>query len=528
MMFHWLALAVLSISLKVTAATPTWLNQVQKLDLSEKTKIYLPSDASYVNQTIQRYTTFQAPTYKVSIKPALAGDVQKIVKFAASHNVPFLATGGGHGFSTTLRALHGGIEIDLGFFKNISVDPKASTMVVGGAVLNGDVIQPLYAAGKELQTGSDACVGLVGTTLGGGVGRYNGLHGMLLDALQSVELVTASGDLVTASKKENVDLFWGIRGAGMNFGIVVEATYLVPDLTNNGKVMNADFLFPVNESTAVFEYFKSLEETLPAELSLILQVGYNINFGGTYIVVNAVYAGLMSDGLPLIQPLIDANPSMKSISVVTYNNLISSAFFGTAPKSGICTKGLNRSVYGVGIKTFHIPTFIEYFQNLQHLYSEYPAAQSSVFFIESFPKQAVVAVPNDATAYPHRGTNAHLLFNYGTTDPAIQTKIDDFGKQARNNFSATSGFDGLQVYVSYGHGDEGPIPLYSERNLPRLRKIKQQWDPEGLFNFNQPLGKKYRQVSRRPNMMSIVRVAESDSGLGLVPSRSSICVPSPQ
>ncbi|EHK97189.1 hypothetical protein M7I_7073 [Glarea lozoyensis 74030] len=207
---------------------------MQKLDLSEKTKIYLPSDASYVNQTIQRYTTFQAPTYKVSIKPALAGDVQKI----------------------------------------------------------------------------------------------------------SVELVTASGDLVTASKKENVDLFWGIR---------VEATYLVPDLTNNGKVMNADFLFPVNESTAVFEYFKSLEETLPAELSLILQVGYNINFGG-----------------------------------------------------------------------------------------------SSVFFIESFPKQAVVAVPNDATAYPHRGTNAHLLFNYGTTDPAIQTKIDDFGKQARNNFSATSGFDGLQ------------------------------------------------------------------------------------
>lgn len=84
--------------------------------------------------------------------------------------------------------------------------------------------------------------------------------------------------------------------------------------------------------------------------------------------------------------------------------------------------------------------------------------------------------------------NIDRLFNYGTTDPAIQTKIDGFGKQARNNFSATSGSDGLQVYVSYGHGDEGPIPLYSERNLPRLRQIKQEWDPEGLFSFNQPLG----------------------------------------
>lgn len=81
-MFLWLAVVMLSMSLKLTAATPTWLNQVYKLDLSEKTKIYLPSDASYVNETIQRYTTFQAPTYGVSIKPALAGDVQKIVGFS--------------------------------------------------------------------------------------------------------------------------------------------------------------------------------------------------------------------------------------------------------------------------------------------------------------------------------------------------------------------------------------------------------------------------------------------------------------
>jgi len=71
---------------------------------------------------------------------------------------------------------------------------------------------------------------------------------------------------------------------------------------------------------------------------------------------------------------------------------------------------------------------------------------------------------------------------------AIQTTIDSIGKEARNNFSATAGFDGLQVYVSYGHGDEGPIPLYSETNLPRLRDIKQEWDPEGLFSFNQPFG----------------------------------------
>jgi hypothetical protein len=116
----------------------------------------------------------------------------------------------------------------------------------------------------------------------------------------------------------------------------------------------------------------------------------------------------MSSGLPLIQPLIDAHPNLKNITMVTYNNLLTSAFFGTAPKNAPCTKGLDRTVYGVGIKSYDIPTFATYFQNLQKLFTQYPAAQSSVFFIEAFPKQAVIAIPDSTTAYPHRDINAHL------------------------------------------------------------------------------------------------------------------------
>ena len=130
------------------------------------------------------------------------------------------------------------------------------------------------------ETGSQKCVGMIGAMLGGGVGRYNGLHEMMADALLSVEMVTATGDMVNVSATENSDLFWGLRGAGFNNGIVVSATYTVYDLTNQGSVMNADFLFPLNESTAVFQYFKSLETTQSAELALILQVGFNAELGG--------------------------------------------------------------------------------------------------------------------------------------------------------------------------------------------------------------------------------------------------------
>ena len=97
----------------------------------------------------------------------------------------------------------------------------------------------------------------------------------MLDALESVQLVTAKGDLITVSKKENVDLFWGIRGAGFNFGIVTEATYNVYEATYHGQVMEGDLLFPASANRSIWETIKSYDDTLPAELSLTTSVAYN-------------------------------------------------------------------------------------------------------------------------------------------------------------------------------------------------------------------------------------------------------------
>lgn len=127
------------------------------------------------------------------------------------------------------------------------------------------------------------------------------------------------------------------------------------------------------------------------------------------MVVNAAYAGPMSKGMPLVQPLIDAHPIKQNITMVTWNNLLSSAFFGLAPKNAPCIKGQDRNVYGVGIKTYHVPTFTTFLTDLQNFFLQYPAARSSVFFIEAFPNQAVKGVADDATAYPHRDMNAHLF-----------------------------------------------------------------------------------------------------------------------
>ncbi|KAL7916744.1 hypothetical protein GGI35DRAFT_474009 [Trichoderma velutinum] len=460
---------------------------LKSIGLSSGTKIFTSTDSNFVNETTQRYTVFNSPTYLQSVKPALESDVQKIVKYAVQHNIPFLATGGGHGFATSFGKLQNGLEIDMSSLNSISINKAASTVTVTGAVLNGDIIEPLFQAGKQLPTGSEKCVGLIGSTLGGGVGRLNGLHGMILDSLLSVRIVTASGDIVTASTTQNSDLFWGIRGAGFNFGIITSATYRVYDLPNNGQIMNADFLYPLNESTAIFNYFKSLESTLPAELALIMSTGFNPSLGGQYLVVNAAYYGPQSVGIPLVQPLIDANPIMQNITTVPYNQLLSAAFFGTAPASAPCVKQNKRVVYGLGISTYDVPTFENYFNNLSSIFNSQPQFRDSVFFIEAFPMQAARKVADNATSYPHRDFNAHLLFNYGYTDASQVSVIDSFGKNARNVFAAKSGFGEIRSYVSYGHGDENPSALYGAQNVARLKSLKSTWDYQGVFNFNEPL-----------------------------------------
>lgn len=128
---------------------------------------------------------------------------------------------------------------------------------------------------------------MVGATLGAGVGRYQGLHGLIIDALLSVRIVVASGELVTASSTENSDLFWAIRGAGANFGIITYATYKIVDLTNKGQVLNADFRFPVSKNESVWNILKTLNDnTLPAPASIFSIMNYDPNFGGVCILIS--------------------------------------------------------------------------------------------------------------------------------------------------------------------------------------------------------------------------------------------------
>ena len=121
---------------------------------------------------------------------------------------------------------------------------------------------------------------MVGATLNGGVGRYQGLHGLIGDSLISLRMVTAEGDVITVSAHEHPDLFWGLRGAGSNFGVILEATYRLHDQTNGGYLLNADLVFPASANQSFFETLATYQDRLPPELSLFTLIDYNMTNGG--------------------------------------------------------------------------------------------------------------------------------------------------------------------------------------------------------------------------------------------------------
>lgn len=116
---------------------------------------------------------------------------------------------------------------------------------------------------------------MIGATIGAGIGPYQGLHGLVIDALRSVTLVTAAGDIVTVSEYEHPDLWWAIRGAGANFGIITSATYEIYDAPNSGNLVEADFVYPHTVNASLFNLLASLDETYPKEMGMTMVLGYN-------------------------------------------------------------------------------------------------------------------------------------------------------------------------------------------------------------------------------------------------------------
>ncbi|KAI3331320.1 FAD-binding domain-containing protein [Ustulina deusta] len=490
---RWLWLLALPTSFCLDVAT-VFRNNVW----SAQTTFHVRGEPGFANVT-ERWTVVGAPTYSAVISPGTEKDLMKSVRLATRNNIQFLVTGGRHSVSTTLAQLHDGLAIDLSQFDQVVVDSDRETLTIGGGVRQGQLLDSVYEAGFVMQQGSCSCPGYVGVTVGGGIGRFTGVFGMAIDALVSLRLITADGRLLTVSKTSYPDLFWAIRGAGANFGIVVSATYKIHKISDHPdqlqQVFIVDVSLPANKSSVYFDLLESYHGngSLPANLAQITALTWDEEYNSSMVLGNWIYMGLEDEGRKILAPVLSLDALNISARMVPWNRITASQGFGQFD-AALCEAGKVRDHYAATVRKISANTLQTVFEKLTRFLIDHPDARSTSMQVETFPNQAALAVPAESTAYPWRDALAHfaLVFTLDSSRNVATTRAaSKLGPEIRSDISRTSGYPGLTVYLNYAHGDEPIESIYGREKLPRLANMKRRWDPDNVFSFQHAIPTRY-------------------------------------
>ncbi len=292
-----------------TSAADVKLDEAALRELGDafRGQLVRPADRSYdEHRKVWNGSIDRSPA--LIARCAGVADVIAAVGFARNTGLPLAVRSGGHSFPG-LSVCDGGVVIDLAPMKGIRVDPEARTARAQAGVLWGELDRETQAFGLATTGGIVTHTGVAGLTLGGGIGWLQRKHGLTIDQLLSVDLVTADGELVKASSSENPDLFWGLRGGGGNFGIVTEFEFRLHPV---GPIVFAGPIFwPIKEAPELLRFYREWSAEAPDELmTIVVQrkapplpfVPQELH-GKPVVSVACCYAGPVEEGEAVVRPL---------------------------------------------------------------------------------------------------------------------------------------------------------------------------------------------------------------------------------
>lgn len=282
-------------------------NTIAELDADLSGDLILPDHEQYEdarnvwNGLINEYPA-------VVVRVADSDDVAAGIQFARNHGLELSIRGGAH-HQTGAAVVDNGLVLDLADLTGIDVSPDRQVVTVEPGTRAEDVLAATQEYGLAPPTGSAGDVGMSGTTLGGGIGWIRRKHGLSIDALRRVELVTPDGTVREASPETNEDLFWALRGGGGNFGVVTEFEF---DCYEVGPVVPAlGVFYPTGAARDVLETHRRILADAPEELTTILSHGHvpplppvpDELHGTDAVTLLGCYAGDQEDGMEVIEPL---------------------------------------------------------------------------------------------------------------------------------------------------------------------------------------------------------------------------------
>jgi FAD/FMN-containing dehydrogenase len=397
-----------------------------------------------------------------------ADDVRAGLKLAREAALRVSVRGGGHNVAGN-AICEGGLVIDLSAMKAIHVNPAAREVTAEAGVLWGEFDAATQAHGLATTGGQVSHTGIAGLTLGGGLGYLMGKHGAACDNLLSVQIVTADGTVLEASENQNADLFWAIRGAGANFGVVTSLRYRLHPL---GQIYGGLLLHPRERAPELIAFHREFLKGTPDE-SYTTVAFLNSPEGVPLVSVVCVFAGDPTVGEQVLEPLRRFGPPAADLLGPTSYAEVQQLFDAAVPIG-------DRYYWKSNFANDLAPGLID---ALTQGANAMPSPQSMIVLFEL--KGAIQRVPKTDMAFEHRDANFEMSIIAHWTSPA-----DDAAnvRWAREVWTSAQPFVTPAVYANHMTGDETEdriVAAYGPEKLSRLRALKAEYDPGNVFCSNQ-------------------------------------------
>ncbi len=408
-------------------------------------------------------------------------DVAKALVFARQNDYPVSIRGGGHNVAGH-AVCDGGVMIDLRRMRGVSVDADARIARVAGGATWGDVDAASQAHGLATPGGLISDTGVAGLTLSGGMGWLRSRHGLCIDNMIGVEIVTSDGEIRRANEQENADLFWAVRGGGGNFGVITEFEFRLHPL--GPEVMFCAPIYALECGAGPIRAWRDFLADKSDRISSIVEFStvaesedFPPEFWGKQVyTIAAVYAGDAGEGERIMQPLRELAPLVTDFSgrlpycelQKLFDELMPAGHYRCYWKS-LYLAGLTDEVIDhilEGVTTVPSPNSLSSIWNFGGATAE-PAAEATAFGDRSMPWMYSIdsvweGADNDEA-------------NIGWTRDFWQ-RLQKYSHEGR-------------MYLNFpGGGEEGEKQLedtYGADNFRRLREIKAKYDPDNRFRFNQ-------------------------------------------
>jgi hypothetical protein len=404
-----------------------------------------------------------------------APEVARTIGFARAHDLPLAVRGGGHN-GAGLGVCDGGVVVDLSPLREVSVDPAARTVRVGGGCTWGEVDRATHGHGLATPSGFISTTGVGGLTLGGGIGYLTRRYGLTIDNLVEAEVVLADGTLVTAGADENPDLFWALRGGGGNFGVVTAFTFRLHPVST---VLGGPTFWPLEQTTEVMRAYREFLPNAPRDLNGFFAVTTvppappfppELHLRKVCGIV-WTYLGPEAEAHDVLEPMLEVGePLLHAVGPMPYP-----AF-----------QSMFDPLYPAGLQWYWRADFVseipdEAIERHAEFGARLPTPHSTMHL---YPIDgAAHDVAQADTAFSYRDANWAQVIVGVDPDPANATALR---RWTVDYWEATHPYSAGGAYINFlmEEGQERVRAAYRD-NYDRLARVKASRDPDNVFRINQ-------------------------------------------